>query len=83
LTDIFGNIVIGDNCFIGAHAIILPGVNICNNVIIASGSVVTRSILEENVIFGGNPAKRIGSWDQFMDKNREIGLNVSGLSWLS
>lgn len=51
--------------------------NICNNFIIASGSVVTRSILEENVIFGGNPAKKIGSWEQFMERNREVGLKLA------
>lgn len=49
-TDVFGSIEIGDNCFIGAHAIIMPGVSICANTIVAAGSVVTRSVHDENTI---------------------------------
>ena len=66
--DLYGRINIGDNCFIGAHATILYGVNIANNVIVASGSVVTKSITEERVIVAGNPARIIGSWETFENK---------------
>ena len=51
-------ITIGDNCWIGGGAIINPGVSIGNNVVVASGSVVTKSF-GDNVIIGGNPAKII------------------------
>ncbi len=51
-------ITIGDNCWIGGHAVINPGVTLGNNVIVASGSVVTRSF-GDNIIIGGNPAKLI------------------------
>ena len=51
-------IFIGDNCWIGMNAIILPGVSISGvNVIIAAGSVVTRSFEDSNVLIAGNPAK--------------------------
>ena len=49
---------IGDNVWIGTRVIILPGVTIGNNVVIASGSVVTKDV-PDNVVVGGNPAKII------------------------
>jgi hypothetical protein len=49
-------ISIGDNVWIGAHAVINPGVTIGNNVVIASGAVVTRSF-GDDVVIGGTPAK--------------------------
>lgn len=53
---------IGDRCWIGANAIILPGVTIGNNVVVGSGSVVTKDI-PNNSIAVGNPAKVIKSND--------------------
>jgi len=49
---------IGHNVWIGGKAVINPGVNIGNNVVIASGSVVIKD-LPDNVVVGGNPAKII------------------------
>ena len=51
-------IEIGDNCWIGGGAIILPGVKIGKNSIIGSGAVVTKDI-PDNVVAAGNPAKII------------------------
>lgn len=47
---------IGCNVFIGTQAIVLKGVTIGDNSIIAAGSVVTKNI-PSNEIWGGNPAK--------------------------
>ena len=47
---------IGNNVSIGSNATILP-VNICNNVVIDAGAVVTKDIETEGV-YVGNPAKR-------------------------
>lgn len=47
---------IGDDVWIGANAVILPGVNIGNGCIIASGSVVTKSFPSNSIIMG-SPAK--------------------------
>ena len=49
-------VIIGDNVWIGMNACILPGVEIGNNSIIGSGSVVTKSV-PANEIWVGNPAK--------------------------
>lgn len=51
---------IGSYSFIGARSIILPGVRIGNQVVIGSGSVVTKDI-PDNSIAAGNPAKIIRS----------------------
>jgi len=51
-------ITIGDNVWICANAVINPGVRIGNNVVIGSGSVVTKDI-EDNAIAVGNPCKVI------------------------
>jgi acetyltransferase-like isoleucine patch superfamily enzyme len=49
---------IGDFCVIGTGAIILSGVTIGNEVVVAAGSVVTKDV-PSNSIVGGNPAKVI------------------------
>lgn len=51
-------VTIGDNCWIGGHAVINPGVTLGDNVVVASGAVVTKSF-GDNVVIGGNPAKVI------------------------
>ncbi len=48
---------IGNNVSIGSNSTILP-VNICNNVVIGAGSVVTKDIKESGVYIG-NPAKKV------------------------
>lgn len=51
-------VTIGNRCWIGGHAVINPGVTLGNNVVVASGSVVTKSF-GDNVVIGGNPARVI------------------------
>lgn len=75
-TDTFGHITIGDNSFIGAKVVILPGVTIPANTIVGSGSVVTKSFTEERTILGGNPAKVISTWDKYAEKNGGRGVNI-------
>ena len=52
------NVKIGNNVFVGAGTIILPGVTIEDNVIIGAGSVVNKDI-PANVVAVGNPCKVI------------------------
>lgn len=49
-------VYIGENCWIGAGAIVLPGISIGDNVVIGAGSVVTKD-LPSNVVAVGNPCK--------------------------
>ena len=48
---------IGDRVSIGSNATILP-IEICNNVVIGAGSVVTKNITQPGV-YAGNPARKI------------------------
>lgn len=48
-------ITIGNDCWIGGNAIILPGIKIGNGVVIGAGSVVTKDI-PDNCLAVGNPA---------------------------
>ena len=48
-------VMVGNSVWIGGNAVILPGVTIGNNVVVAAGSVVTRDI-PDNVVVAGNPA---------------------------
>lgn len=67
-SNLFGKIVIGNNCFLGQRSLIMYGVQLADNIIVGSGSVVTKSFSESNIIIAGNPAKKIGTWDKFRAK---------------
>lgn len=66
-----GCIDIRDNCFIGAKAIIMPGVRIGPDSIIAAGAVVTHDV-PAGEIWGGCPAKRIGYFNDYLKKYKSI-----------
>ncbi|MGI6176208.1 MAG: sugar O-acetyltransferase [Christensenellales bacterium] len=53
---------IGESCWIGGHAVILPGVTLGDRVVVGAGAVVTKSF-GDDVVIAGNPArviKRLG-----------------------
>lgn len=66
---------IGNNVWIGANAVVVPGVRIGDNSVIGAGSVVTKDI-PANVVAVGNPCRvlrEIGEHDdRFFYKNEEI-----------
>lgn len=68
---------IGRNCWIGAGAIILPGITVGDNVVVGAGSVVTKD-LPDNVVAVGNPCRvlrEVGERDrQFYYRDRRIQL---------
>lgn len=66
-----GRVTIGDNVFVGAGAIILPGVTIGNDVIVGAGAVVTKDVPNDSVV-AGNPAKVIGSTAAYIEKNKAM-----------
>jgi maltose O-acetyltransferase len=70
-----GKIDIGENCFIGDSAIILPGVRIGPNTIIASGSVVTRGEYPSSSVIAGNPAKVLMTVDKYLEKVNNMRKN--------
>ena len=51
-------VIIGDDVWIGANAVILPGVTIGKHCVVAAGAVVTKDV-PDNTIVGGMPAKEI------------------------
>lgn len=51
-------VVIGDDVWIGANTVILPGVTIGHHVVVAAGAVVTKDV-PDNCVVGGVPAKVI------------------------
>jgi len=72
-----GKITIHDNCFIGAHALLLPGISIGPNAIVGAGSVVTKTIPPDSIC-AGNPAKVIKKLSTHLDdikKNWEENKN--------
>jgi len=71
-------ITVGDNVFIGTRSIIMPGVHIGNNVIIAAGSVVSKD-LPDNGVYGGVPAKFIKPMDEYFEKIQQESLHLGHL----
>lgn len=61
---------IGNNVFIGAGTIILPGVTIGDDVVIGAGSIVSRDI-ESNSVAVGSPAKVIHRYDEYIEKTKQ------------
>ena len=71
-----GCIDVKDNVFIGSNSVILYSTTIGPNVFIASGSVVTKDC-EPDSIYAGCPAKKIGTFEEFILKRQnqeEAGL---------
>lgn len=90
-SDMVGQIIIGDNCFIGANSIILCGVTIPDNSIVAAGTVVSKTITNptvknehaapDGIIIGGNPAKFICKTSDFLEKRASNFLQMHGKSY--
>jgi len=60
---------IGNNVFIGAGSIVLPGAHIGNNVIIGAGSVVKGTVPDDSVYIG-NPGRVVCSYVDYVNKNK-------------
>ena len=69
------DVYVGENTWIGAGVIIVPGVRIGKNTVIGGGSVVTKDI-PDNVVAVGNPCRvlrEVGEHDKkYFYKNEEI-----------
>lgn len=58
-------IIIRKNCWVGAGAILLSGVELGEHTVVAAGAVVTKSFIAGNHILAGNPARQIKSLDPY------------------
>lgn len=77
--DCFGKIAVGDWVYIGANAIIMPGVTIGDNVLVAAGSIVTKSI-PSGMVVAGNPARVICTTDEYYEKNKIYDTHSKGMN---
>ncbi len=68
---IYKKVDIGNNVFIGAKAIVLPGTIIGNNCIIGAGSVI-KGDLQSDSVYAGNPCKRICSVREYLEKHLDL-----------
>lgn len=67
----YGRITIHDNCFIGIGAILMPGIEIGPNAVVAAGSVVTRSVPPDSLA-AGVPARVIMSTEQYASQSLHL-----------
>ena len=58
---------IGNKVFLGAYAVVLPGVTIGDGAIIGSGAIVTKDVKPYTVV-AGNPARFISTVDEYIAK---------------
>ena len=77
--DSFGKVVIGDYVYIGSGSLIMPGVTIGNNVLVAAGSVVTKSVPARMVV-AGNPARVICSIEEYYERNKRWDLGSKSMT---
>lgn len=77
--DVFGKVVIGDYVYIGASALIMPGVTIGDGALVAAGSVVTKSV-PSGMVVAGNPAKILCSVEDYYERNKQYDLHTKGVA---
>jgi acetyltransferase-like isoleucine patch superfamily enzyme len=78
--DILKPIIIGNNVYIGNDVTILPGVNICNDVLIGAGAVVTKTIRASGV-YAGVPCKFICTLAEYIIKNKKYFSDTKQLNY--
>lgn len=64
-------ITIGDNCFVGAGSILLPGTTLGENCIVGSHAVVKGDIPDNSVVVG-NPAKIVAKTTEWAEKHMRM-----------
>lgn len=59
ITEANGPLIIGDYCWLGANAVVLPNVELGDHTVVAAGAIVTKSFPQGYCVIGGNPASVI------------------------
>jgi carbonic anhydrase/acetyltransferase-like protein (isoleucine patch superfamily) len=73
-------VVIGDDCYIGAGAIVLPGSTVGAGAVIGAGSIV-RGAIGEGVVAAGNPARSIGPAGELRERHGELQGKTQRFQW--
>jgi len=76
---LYGRIQVADDCFLGAHCILLPGARVGSGSVIGSGSVVTGEI-PPGVIAVGAPARPVRSVEDYIQEKRHLWIDTAGLT---
>jgi len=73
---VFAGITVGDDVWIGAHAVILDGVTVGDHSVVAAGAIVTKDVAPWTIV-AGNPARPIGD-RRDRDRAQNAGRKVAG-----
>ena len=73
--NVYGRIVVRDNCFLGLGSIILPGVTVGPNAVVGAGAVVTRDVPANSVV-AGVPARVVRSLEEYTRRALARGVIV-------
>ncbi|MDU9037529.1 acyltransferase [Pseudomonas corrugata] len=76
--ELAGEIVVGNNVFIGMGALILPNVRIGHNCIVGANAVVTKNVNDGSIV-AGNPARVIGLTSEFLERAQGKSLKIGNL----
>jgi maltose O-acetyltransferase len=73
-------VVIGNDCYIGAGAIVLPGTTIGDGAVIGAGAIV-RGQIPEGVVAAGNPARALGMASQLRERHEDMQAQMRCFEW--
>ena len=73
----YGDIIIGDDAYIGANTVVMPGVKIGEGAVVGANSLVDHNLKPWTIYFG-NPARKIGEREKPTEERRKI---VESMDW--
>lgn len=73
-----GDTIVGNDVWIGAEAMIMPGIRIGDGAVIGSRALVTKDVMPYSIV-GGNPAKEIRK--RFSEKQIDMLLSMKWWNW--